>query len=349
MNVPSDRPAPGAAGSGTDDGASEAWAMGGGFAIWLTGLVGAGKSTIARGLAAALRERGYRVEVLDGEEVRQELSRGLGFSKEDRDLNVGRLAFVANLLARNGVVAIIAAVSPYREAREAARRRIGRFAEVYVRCPLDELVRRDVRGLYDRALRGEVPVFTGVSDPYEEPISPEVVVRTDRESIAESVALIVGRLEELGYLPAPDSAESAILARLQALGYIEPDDWPTVPAEGPSQGPPSSSPPREPAPAARPAVAERPGSVESLAVIARLLRRFGRGPRGTPRRLVAADQERDQELVERVAEALFRRSFGDGGWAIDVGGLGPRAFAPEAVEALNSIALGRAEPGPPLP
>ena len=321
--------------------AGEAWAMGGGFAVWLTGLVGAGKSTIARGLAATLRERGYRVEVLDGEEVRQELSRGLGFSKEDRDLNVGRLAYVAHLLARNGVVAIVAAVSPYRAAREAARRRIGRFAEVYVRCPLDELVRRDVKGLYDQALRGEIPVFTGVSDPYEEPTAPEVVVRTDRESIAESVARVVGRLEELGYLAAPDSAESAILARLQALGYIEPDDWPpTAPDEAPR---------RESARPARAAIAERPGSTQSLAVVARLLRRLGRGPKGTPQRLVAADQGQDAELVERVAEALFRRSFGEGGWALDVGGLGPRAFAPEAVEALNAIALGRAEPGPPLP
>ena len=323
---------------------SEAWAMGGGFAVWLTGLVGAGKSTIARGLATALRERGYRVELLDGEEVRQELSRGLGYSKEDRDLNVARLAYVAHLLARNGVVAIVAAVSPYRAAREAARQRIGRFVEVFVRCPLDELVRRDVKGLYDRALRGEIPVFTGVSDPYEEPTAPEVVVRTDRESAAESVARIVGRLEALDYLPAPNSAEREILARLQALGYIEPDDWPTAPSDAPPQAPMSSAPRQEPAPGADP-----PRSAESLATLARLVRRLGRGPKGTPRRLVAADPERSDELVDRVAEALFRRSFGDGGWALDVGGLGPRAFTPEAVEALNAIALGRAEPGPPVP
>jgi ATP sulfurylase/adenylyl-sulfate kinase len=172
-----------------------------GFTIWLTGLSGAGKSTLARGLAAALRERGRRVEVLDGDEVREHLSKGLGFSKQDRDTNIRRIAYVARLLTRNGVVTIVAAISPYREVRDEARQQIGAFVEVYIHCPLEELVRRDVKGLYARALRGEIPQFTGVSDPYEEPLAPEVVVHTDRERPEESVARILAYLEAAGYLP----------------------------------------------------------------------------------------------------------------------------------------------------
>ncbi|HWP30082.1 MAG TPA: sulfate adenylyltransferase [Chloroflexota bacterium] len=175
-----------------------------GFTIWLTGLSGAGKSTLARGLAAALRERGRRVEVLDGDEVREHLSKGLGFSKQDRDTNIRRIAYVARLLTRNGVVTIVAAISPYREVRDEARQQIGAFVEVYVRCSLEELVRRDVKGLYARALRGEIPQFTGVSDPYEEPLAPEVVVHTDRERPEESVARILAYLEAAGYLPPAD-------------------------------------------------------------------------------------------------------------------------------------------------
>lgn len=171
-----------------------------GFTIWLTGLSGAGKTTLARELERVLRARGRKVEVLDGDVVRTHLSRGLGFSKEDRDTNVRRIGFVCKLLSRNGVVAIAAAISPYRAVRDEVRREIGDFVEVYVQCPLDELVRRDVKGLYARALRGELPQFTGVSDPYEEPLQPEVVVQTDRESVQESVARIVARLEQLGYL-----------------------------------------------------------------------------------------------------------------------------------------------------
>lgn len=305
-----------------------------GAAIWLTGLVGAGKSTLARGLEAALRERGYRVEVLDGEEVRQELSRGLGFSKEDRDANVARLAFVADLLVRNGIVAIVAAISPYREARAAARARLGRFVEVYVRCPLDELVRRDVKGLYARALKGEVRAFTGVSDPYEPPEAPEVVVSTERESAAEGVQRILARLEDLGYL-APDPAEREILARLQALGYLEADDWPAPPS---------------PVPAAEPSPVDAPPARRPLtrAAVARVLRALRPGIERR-RRAAGAKGDLDPELVDRVAEALFRRACGDGGWALDVGNLGSRAFAGEAVEALNAIALGAAEQGPPTP
>ena len=159
-----------------------------GVAIWLTGLSGAGKSTIAEVLAGELRSRGRHVEILDGDVVRTHLSKGLGFSREDRDLNVARIAFAASLVVRSGGVAIVAAISPYNAARADARRAIGSFVEVYVECSLDELQRRDVKGLYAKALRGEIEHFTGVSDPYEAPHAPEVVVDTAHETPAESVA-----------------------------------------------------------------------------------------------------------------------------------------------------------------
>ncbi len=171
-----------------------------GFTIWFTGLSGAGKTTLANRLEAILRERDHKVESLDGDVVRTNLSKGLGFSKEDRDTNILRIAFVANLLTRNGVVVLTAAISPYRDIRDEARRQIGDFVEVYVRCSLDELVRRDVKGLYAKALRGEIANFTGVSDPYEEPLNPELIVDSSQESVEQSVAKIVARLEELGYL-----------------------------------------------------------------------------------------------------------------------------------------------------
>ena len=171
-----------------------------GFTIWLTGLSGAGKSTLARTLEAALRERQRHVEVLDGDEVRENLSKGLGFSKEDRDTNIRRIAYVARLISRSGGVAITAAISPYRAVRDEARVGIGSFVEVFVRCPLDELVKRDTKGLYAKALRGEIPQFTGVSDPYEEPLSPEVTVHTDVESVEESTSKILAQLEALGFL-----------------------------------------------------------------------------------------------------------------------------------------------------
>jgi adenylylsulfate kinase len=173
-----------------------------GFTVWLTGLSGAGKTTIADRLEAALRERGRKVEVLDGDVVRTNLSKGLGFSREDRDTNIRRIGFVAKLLSRNGVAVITAAISPYREIRAEVRREIGDFVEVFVRCSMDELVRRDVKGLYARALRGEIPNFTGVSDPYEEPLEPEVVVDTEHESVDESVAKILTVLERRGYVEA---------------------------------------------------------------------------------------------------------------------------------------------------
>lgn len=174
--------------------------MASGFTVWLTGLSGSGKTTIAHELERALAAQGQPVEVLDGDVVRTHLSKGLGFSREDRDTNILRIAFVCSLLTRHGVAVISAAISPYAEARGRAREQIGDFVEVYVRCPLDELVRRDVKGLYAQALRGELPNFTGVSDPYEAPEHPDVVVETDRESVEESVAKILVALRERGYL-----------------------------------------------------------------------------------------------------------------------------------------------------
>jgi 3'-phosphoadenosine 5'-phosphosulfate synthase len=175
-----------------------------GFTIWLTGLSGAGKSTIARAVESALRERQRHVEVLDGDEVRENLSKGLGFSKEDRDTNIRRIAYVAKLVSRSGGVAITAAISPYRATRDEARAQNGAFVEVFVRCPLDVLVQRDTKGLYAKALRGEIAQFTGVSDPYEEPLAAEVVVDTDLESIEESTRKVLTKLEALGYLAPSD-------------------------------------------------------------------------------------------------------------------------------------------------
>src|SRR5919108_2181127 len=171
-----------------------------GFTVWFTGLPSSGKSTLARLLEEVLVQRGQRVEVLDGDEVRLRLSRGLGFSKEDRDENIRRITYVAKLITRCGGGGITCALSPHRSLREEARQEIGRFVEVYVRCPLNVCIARDVKGLYAKALRGELSAFTGVSDPYEEPLTPEVTVETDRERPEESVAKILRRLEELGFL-----------------------------------------------------------------------------------------------------------------------------------------------------
>jgi len=171
-----------------------------GFVVWLTGLSGAGKSTIAQALGEELAQRGRRAELLDGDEVRTHLSKGLGFSKEDRDTNIRRIGYVAKLLTRNGVAVITAAISPYRAAREEVRREIGDFVEVYVRASVDECIRRDAKGLYRRALAGEIPQFTGVSDPYEEPLAPEILVDTEQETVAESAARVIARLTELGHL-----------------------------------------------------------------------------------------------------------------------------------------------------
>lgn len=178
-----------------------------GVTVWLTGLSGAGKSTIALGLEAELKRLNKKVEVLDGDVVRTNLSKGLGFSKEDRDTNIRRIGFVSKLLTRNGVTAIVAAISPYRDVRDEVRADIGDFVEVYVDCPLDELVKRDVKGLYAKAIRGEISNFTGVSDPYEEPLKPEVVAATHQESVEESVDKVLAKMRDLGYIPASSPSQ----------------------------------------------------------------------------------------------------------------------------------------------
>jgi adenylylsulfate kinase len=168
----------------------------GGLTLWFTGLSGAGKSTIAEVVERELRERGMRVEVLDGDVVRTNLSKGLGFSKEDRDTNIRRIAFVADLLSRNGVVAITAAISPYREIRDEARETHGdRFVEIYVKASVDECARRDVKGLYEKAFKGEIKEFTGVSDPYEPPDNPEITVDTENETVEESAGKVLAYVE----------------------------------------------------------------------------------------------------------------------------------------------------------
>jgi adenylyl-sulfate kinase len=174
-----------------------------GCTIWFTGLSGAGKSTLANLIEAELRARSLRVEVLDGDVVRTHLSKGLGFSKEDRDTNIRRIGWVCEVLSRNGVVAIAAAISPYREIRDEVRGKVGRFVEVYVSAPIDVLAERDVKGLYKKALRGEIKNFTGVDDPYEAPLNPEVVCHSDgSETPQQSAAKIINKLQELGYIPA---------------------------------------------------------------------------------------------------------------------------------------------------
>lgn len=173
-----------------------------GFTLWFTGLSGAGKTTIARELVTELRARGLKIELLDGDEIRTNLSQGLGFSKLDRDTNIRRIGYVSRLLARNGIGVLSAAISPYRAIRDEVRESISadgtEFMEVFVKCPLDVLVERDIKGLYKKALTGEIKEFTGVSDPYEEPPKPDVTVETDRETISESVQKIVRELERRG-------------------------------------------------------------------------------------------------------------------------------------------------------
>jgi len=178
-----------------------------GFTIWFTGLSGAGKTTIADALGGSLRERGItKLEKLDGDVVRTHLSRGLGFSKEDRDTNVERIGWVASRLTRHGAAVVVSAISPYAEARQKARELVeefGPFIEIHVATPVEECERRDVKGLYARARAGEIPEFTGVSDPYEEPASPELRLETLQLAPEESVQLIIEQLEQLGCLGVP--------------------------------------------------------------------------------------------------------------------------------------------------
>ena len=172
----------------------------GGFTVWFTGLSGSGKSTLAELLVEVLEERGHRYELLDGDVVRTHLSKGLGFSKEDRDTNILRIGWVAERLTYHGAAVVCSAISPYREARDQVRANIPAFVEVYVQCSVEECARRDRKGLYEKAFRGEITGFTGVDDPYEPPENPEVVVDTERLSPEECLEILVRRLEELGYL-----------------------------------------------------------------------------------------------------------------------------------------------------
>ena len=194
-----------------------------GFTIWFTGLSGSGKSTLSEVIEQRMKTLGRNVEVLDGDIVRTHLSKGLGFSREDRDTNIKRIGFVCNLLTRNGVICISAAIAPYRDARDWARKEIGNFVEVYVRCPLDVCRQRDVKGLYKLVDEGKIKNFTGVDDPYEEPLHPELIVETDKETVEESVARIFAKLTQLGYLEAEDDHEDeskVVVDRLAALGYL---------------------------------------------------------------------------------------------------------------------------------
>ena len=171
-----------------------------GFTLWFTGLSGAGKSTIADILEKRFKEKELKIEILDGDVVRTHLSKGLGFSKEDRDANIRRIGYVASLLSRNGVITITAAISPYKEIRDEVREMHENFVEVYVKCPLEVVEKRDVKGLYKKARTGEIKQFTGISDPYEEPLNPEIIVETNKENPEESANRILDWLRKKGFI-----------------------------------------------------------------------------------------------------------------------------------------------------
>jgi adenylyl-sulfate kinase len=197
-----------------------------GVTVWFTGLSGAGKTALAKRLEAELRGRGLKVERLDGDIVRQSLTRDLGFSKEDRDKNIERVTFVAKLLTRNGVAVLCSFISPYRAVRAQVREQVGNFVEVYCYAPLETLIERDVKGLYKKAIAGEIENFTGVSDPYEAPENPDVTIDSSAETVEQSLYRVLHKLEELGYVPPREDQpytaeeEAEIEARLAALGYL---------------------------------------------------------------------------------------------------------------------------------
>lgn len=171
-----------------------------GFIVWITGLPASGKSTIAKGVEKELRARGLKVEVFDGDEVRKNLSKGLGFSKEDRDTHNKRIIYVCRLLTRNRVNAIVSLISPYRSTRAYAREQLQKFVEVYLKCSLEECMRRDPKGLYKKALAGEIPNMTGIQDPYEEPLNPEVTLNTENDTSKQNIMKVMQKLRDLGYL-----------------------------------------------------------------------------------------------------------------------------------------------------
>jgi adenylyl-sulfate kinase len=198
-----------------------------GVTIWMTGMSGAGKTALAIPLQEELRSRGLKVERLDGDIVRQSLTRDLGFSKEDRDKNIERVTFVAKLLTRNGVAVICSFISPYRSVRAQVSEEVGNFVEVYCYAPLETLIERDVKGLYKKAMAGEIGNFTGISDPYEPPENPDATIDSSTETVEQSLNKIVRKLEELGYVPPAEHGEAytadeeaEIEARLAALGYL---------------------------------------------------------------------------------------------------------------------------------
>ncbi len=199
-----------------------------GFTLWFTGLSGSGKSTIADAVAKILIHRNINVERLDGDIVRKSLTKDLGFTKEDRDKNIERVTFVAKLLSRNGVATLVSFISPYIEKRDAARKETTNFIEIFAKCPLEVLMERDVKGLYKKAMNGEIENFTGVSDPYEEPPKPEIVLNTDKESVEESTTKVIRWLEQNGFVSAAteqeeivtEDEEKEIKERLEQLGYL---------------------------------------------------------------------------------------------------------------------------------
>jgi len=197
-----------------------------GFCVWLTGLSASGKTTLALLLEEELKGRGLAVEVLDGDIIRDNISKGLGYSRQDRNSNLRRIAFMAHLLTRNGVAVIVAAISPYRDVRDEIRVELGDFIEVFLDCPLEVCIARDAKGLYRKALAGELANFTGVSDPYEPPLNPEAVLHTDEEGPEECLGRILRTLEMLGYVqPSVDDDFSeeeakAVENKLKGLGYV---------------------------------------------------------------------------------------------------------------------------------